>query len=150
MEHTHYLESPMFLLKRAYLAARKALDEGLQEHHLTGSQFEVLRHVLREDGLEQRLLQERLRVSSATVTGLVDGLVQRSLVQRVQHAEDARVKLLFATDQGRAIEESIRQKAAQVEEQLMAGFSTGEQELLKEWLRRMAANLGSAADLDCT
>ncbi|MFZ5814207.1 MAG: MarR family winged helix-turn-helix transcriptional regulator, partial [Bacillota bacterium] len=144
-----YRESPMFWLRRAYLAARKALDEGLHEHQLTGSQFEVLRQVLMEDGVEQRTLQERLRIASPTLTGLVDGLAARGLVRREAAQEDGRVKRLVATPAGRAINDSIGQKAAAVEEQLLSGFTPAERLLLREWLQRMAQNLGAAPDEAC-
>lgn len=144
-----YLQSPMFWLKRAYLAARKALDEGLNEHGLTGSQFEVLRHVLREDGIEQRTLQERLQIASATLTRLVDGLVARHLVVRVIGAEDARVKQLYATVQGRALEEAMGRKAAGVEAQMLAGLSPEERAVLRGLLQRVTGNLGAGAEHDC-
>lgn len=144
---THdYLQSPMFWLKRAYLSARKALDEGLNEHNLTGSQFEVLQHVLNEDGLEQRTLQDRLQIASATLTRLVDGLVSHGLVVRLVGADDARVKQLYATSQGRALEEDVRRKVAALEEQMLSGFSAAERALIQEYLRRLTANIGSEPD----
>ena len=140
----------MFWLKRAYLATRKALDEGLVEHHLTGSQFEVLRQVLQQDGIEQRALQERLQIASATLTGLVDGLVTRGLVRREVTSGDARVKALYATEAGHAINEAIGQKAALVEAQLLGGFTPAERSLLREWLQRMTENLGPVTDDSCS
>lgn len=140
----------MFWLKRAYLAARKAMDEGLQEHNLTGSQFEVLQQVLLQDGIEQRSLQDRLKISSATLTGLVDGLVSRDLVRRELKAGDARVKQLFVTPQGLAINTAIGQKAIVIEQQLLAGFSAAERVLLREWLQRMTTNLGAVHDDACS
>lgn len=149
MERSAYGESAMFGLKLTYLAARKALDQVLQEHNLTGSQLELFRRVLEEEGIEQRKLQERLRISSATITGLVDGLVARKLVHRVVTAEDARVKQLFVTPLGRNLGDEVHEKAAGIEERMLTGFSPAEQALLREFFDRMIANLGATPENGC-
>ncbi|MDF2630011.1 MAG: transcriptional regulator, MarR family [Symbiobacteriaceae bacterium] len=144
MNETDYLASMVFWVKRAYLAARKAMDQSLAEFHLTGSQFELLRHVLDRDGIELRTLQERLHISSATITRLVDGLVSRGLVRRVTNPEDARVKMLYVTAAGRDLGQEVHRRAAQIEARMLAGFSPAEQALAKEFCARMVSNLGEA------
>lgn len=121
-----------------------ALDEELSKYELTGAQFEILRHLWQQDGLEQRLLQERLGITSATLTGIVDGLVERKQLERRQCPTDARVKQLFLTEQGRALRDEMAAAAARVQERLLSGFSPTEAALLKDWLRRMAANMCSS------
>lgn len=141
-----YHDSMMFWIKRTYLSARKALDQALQEHGLTGSQFELLRHVLEQDGIDQRALQERLQISSPSITGLVDALVSRGLVKRMADAEDGRVKRLFITRQGQELGNDVHRKAAGVEARILAGFSPAERALAKEFFARMVSNLGLAVD----
>jgi DNA-binding MarR family transcriptional regulator len=143
IDYDEYLDSPVFWLRRVYLATRKALDEVMLAHDLTGAQFEVLRHLWQEDGLEQRVLQERLGLTSPTLTGIVDGLAKQRHVERRVSAEDARVKQLFLTEQGRAIGDMIGDCFGQVHERLLAGFSTSEIALLSDWLRRMGQNMGA-------
>lgn len=150
MNHQEFLDSPMMWLKRVHLATRRALDEELSKYELTAAQFEILRHLWQQDGLEQRALQERLGVTSATLTGIIDGLVERRQVERRQCPEDARVKQLFLTPQGRALRDEMAAAVARVQERLLAGFSSTEAALLKEWLRRMAANMcPSSAEDTC-
>jgi len=50
---------------------RNAIDDELHWHDLTGAQSEVLRHLWHHDQLEQRTLQERLGITSPTLTGIV-------------------------------------------------------------------------------
>ena len=142
MYDADYQASMIFWVKRTYLEARKAMDQSLSEYNLTGSQFELLRHVLDQDGIELRTLQERVRVSSATITRLVDGLVSRGLVHRVIHGEDARVKQLFVTALGREVGDEVHRRAAGIEARMVSGFSPAEQALAKEFLARMVSNLG--------
>jgi DNA-binding MarR family transcriptional regulator len=139
----------VILLKRVHLATRRAFDEALAQHDLTGPQVEVMQHVWLQDGAEQRMLQECMVITSATLTGIVDGLVERGLVERRLHPHDARVKQLFLTGKGRDLGEVIPTIAAQIEAQLTQGFSAAEQALLLDWLRRMEDNIGSHCDDDC-
>ncbi|MCG8346590.1 MAG: MarR family transcriptional regulator [Chloroflexales bacterium] len=139
---------PIFLLKRLHLATRKAFDEALTKHGLTAAQFEILQHVWRQDGLEQRTLQERLGITSATLTGIVDGLVDRQLLIRRPSPEDARVKQLFLTDKGLALDTQVKAVLENVQERLLEGFSLAEIALLQDWMQRMIANMGEPSQ-DC-
>lgn len=146
MNYDEYLDSPVFWLRRAALALRKAHEEEMHVYDLTGAQFEVLRHLWQQDGLEQRVLQEHLGVTSPTLTGIVDGLVARGLVERCLSPDDARVKLLFLTDAGRAVQCKVGEAMQRVQARLLAGFTSAEAALMHDWLRRVAHNLGVAGD----
>jgi DNA-binding MarR family transcriptional regulator len=141
--------NPIFLLKRLHLATRKAFDEVLAKHGLTAAQFEILQHVWRQDGLEQRILQERLGITSATLTGIVDGLVDRQLLTRRLSPEDARVKQLFLTDKGVALDTQVKAVLGHVQERLLEGFSSAEIALLQDWMQRMIANMGEPSGGCC-
>jgi DNA-binding MarR family transcriptional regulator len=149
MTHDDYRENPIFWLRRASLAMRKAVDEELQTHGLTGAQFEVLRQLWQHDQLELRSLQQRLGITSPTLTGIVDGLVGRGLVERRLSLEDARVKQLCLTPQGQSMNERICAAIGQVNARLLAGFSPAEAALLKDWLRRIVVNAGDN-DYSCS
>ena len=146
MSYTDYRDNPMFWLRRASLAMRKAVDEELYTHGLTGAQFEVLRQLWERDRRELRSLQERLGITSPTLTGIVDGLVSRGLVQREISTEDARVKELCLTAHGQSLNEQICEAIEQAHLRLLAGFSPAEATLLKDWLQRIVANAGDSDD----
>lgn len=140
-----YGNSVVFWLRQAYLAQRRALDETLSVHHLSAAQLDVLMPLWERDGLEQRELQERAGVSSATLTRLLDGLVDRQLVERRPSADDARVNVLFLTSQGHTLQESLQESAAQFMARALTDFSPAEAMLLRDWLRRFASNLGTSS-----
>lgn len=135
-------------LKRAYFAGKKAFDEALAAYGLTATQLEVLRLVWQDEGVEQRILQERLGIASPTLTGIVDRLVDRQMLVRNSSEEDARVKLLFLTDQGRAIHTELVAIHQHAHARLLKGFSSAEIALLEQWLQRMTANIEASQD-DC-
>lgn len=133
----------LLLLKRLHLGTRRAFDEAFVAYGVTGPQVEILRQVWQCPGLEQRVLQERLGVTSATLTGIIDGLVDRELAERRLSPEDARVKQLFLTTQGEAVGAELAGIMRGVEERLVQGFSAAEQALMRDWLSRMVLNLGT-------
>jgi DNA-binding MarR family transcriptional regulator len=149
MIYSDYRDNPMFWLRRASLAMRKVVDDQLHIHGLTGAQFEVLRQLWEHDRLELRALQERLGITSPTLTGIVDGLVGRGLVERHISIEDARVKQLCLTAQGQSKNEQICEAIEQAHARLLAGFSPSEAMLLKDWLQRIVANAGGS-DYSCS
>lgn len=138
--------STVFWLRRAYLMMRKALDEEIAGYGLTAVQLDVLMYLWQEDGMEQRTLQEHMGITSATLTGIVDGVVERKLVERHLSPDDARVKQLFLTSAGRALHDRLGSSADEFEQRLLGGFSATEAALLREWLRRMAINAGDTSE----
>lgn len=137
------------LIKRVHLALRRAYDEAFAVQGITGPQANVLRYVWQQHGIEQRELQEYLAITSATLTGIIDGLVERGLVERRLSPQDARVKQLFLTKQGHALSDEFGTLIPRLEQQLIAGFSASEQALLRDWLQRMANNVAVCSDQSC-
>jgi DNA-binding MarR family transcriptional regulator len=130
-----------FWLKRAYLAIRKEYDEELAKHELTYPQWEIVRMLCAHDGIEQRSVQQRLGIQSATLTGIVDGLVDRDLVERRLSPEDARVKQLYLTTEGKLMQRLSPEVLARINERIAQNFSGTELALFKEWLMRVVHNL---------
>jgi MarR family transcriptional regulator for hemolysin len=137
------------LFKRIHLGARRAFDEALAEYGLTGPQAELIGQICMCDGIEQRTIQERLGITSPTLTGIIDGLVERDMVERRISPDDARVKQLFLTPHGRQVSESLPLTQQLVAARLLNGFSAAECSLLKDWLSRVAENLDAHDDGHC-
>lgn len=130
-----------FWLKRAYLAIRKEYDEELAKHELTYPQWEIVRMLCSQDGIEQRSVQQRLGIQSATLTGIVDGLVERHLVERRLSPDDARVKQLYLTAEGQCMQRLSPEVLTRINTRIAQDFSGTELALFKEWLMRVVHNL---------
>ena len=150
MGDRHSCENLIALIKRLHLSLRRVYDDAFAAHKITGPQASVMRHIWQQDGIELRTIQERLGVTSATLTGLVDGLVERELVDRRPSLEDARVKQLFLTEHGRLVSNELGTILPRLEDQLLEGFSSAEQALLRDWLERMARNAEGLMSDSCT
>jgi DNA-binding MarR family transcriptional regulator len=91
-------------------------------------------------------------VSAANITVLVDGLEKDGLVVRVPHPTDKRSTLVQLTSKGEQLASVLVPGMADLNTELLAGFSEDEKLMLIEAMKRLKANAaasftGELADL---
>lgn len=113
-----------------------AAEEGVNRGELP-----VLVRLFREgDGVPQKALREDLDLSKSTVSKVVDSLVDRGLLRKERSEADGRVRLIYLTEAGQALDEPIRAVGHTATERLLEGFDDAEVEELTAYLERLAAN----------
>ncbi|ANS64971.1 MarR family winged helix-turn-helix transcriptional regulator [Streptomyces lincolnensis] len=112
-------------------------EDAAAEHTLTGAQARLL-SLLSLEPLPMRKLAQRLKCEPSNVTGIVDRLESRGLVERRTDSADRRVKLAAATEEGLRVARELREGLRFAREPL-AGLSHEERESLRGLLRRMLA-----------
>ncbi|MET9767317.1 MarR family transcriptional regulator [Streptomyces sp. NPDC006415] len=110
-------------------------DRAAAEHSLTGAQARVL-GLLSLEPLPMRKIALRLKCEPSNVTGIIDRLETRGLVERRPDPADRRVKLAAATEEGRRTARELRDSLDFAREPL-AGLSDAERTVLRDLLRRM-------------
>ncbi|WP_405612945.1 MarR family winged helix-turn-helix transcriptional regulator [Streptomyces sp. NBC_00076] len=110
-------------------------EDAAAEHTLTGAQARLL-SLLSLEPLPMRKLAQRLKCEPSNVTGIVDRLESRGLVERRADPTDRRVKLAAATKEGSRVARELREGLRFAREPL-AGLSDGERGALRDLLRRM-------------
>ncbi|KUO22394.1 MarR family winged helix-turn-helix transcriptional regulator [Streptomyces dysideae] len=110
-------------------------EDAAAEHALTGAQARLL-SLLSLEPLPMRRLAQKLKCEPSNVTGIVDRLEARGLVERRPDPNDRRVKLAATTQEGRRVARSLRDSLDFAREPL-AGLSAAERESLRDLLRRM-------------
>ncbi|GAA2732573.1 MarR family winged helix-turn-helix transcriptional regulator [Streptomyces nogalater] len=110
-------------------------EEAAGEHTLTGPQARLL-SLLSLEPLPMRKLAQKLKCEPSNVTGIVDRLESRGLVERRPDPADRRVKVAAATEQGRAVARDLRE-GLQFAREPLAGLSEEERRSLRDLLRRM-------------
>ncbi|MFF9812386.1 MarR family winged helix-turn-helix transcriptional regulator [Streptomyces sp. NPDC014006] len=110
-------------------------EEAAGQHALTGAQARLL-SLLSLEPLPMRKLAQKLKCEPSNVTGIVDRLEARGLVERRPDPADRRVKLAAATDEGRRVARDLRDGLRFAREPL-AGLSDTERASLRDLLRRM-------------
>ncbi|WP_282697427.1 MarR family transcriptional regulator [Streptomyces sp. CC208A] len=110
-------------------------EEAAAAHSLTGAQARVL-GLLTLEPTPMRKIAEKLKCEPSNVTGIIDRLESRGLVERRPDPADRRVKLAAPTDEGRDTARRLRDSLRFAREPL--GELTGvERTLLRDLLRRM-------------
>lgn len=105
------------------------------QHALTGAQARVLALLAREP-TPMRQVARRLKCEPSNVTGIVDRLESRGLVERRADPADRRVKVAAATERGSATADSLRGSLDFAREPL-AELTPLERRILRDLLRRM-------------
>ena len=88
-------------------------------------------------------IAEKLIISRATITGLLDSLEKRGYVRRVPHASDRRMLLIELTESGRQVAHDFRLRVHQQQNEWLAALSQPEQEQLIAALHRLQSSLTS-------
>ncbi|MTE18926.1 MarR family transcriptional regulator [Streptomyces sp. TRM43335] len=118
-------------------------DEAAGRHSLTGSQARLIA-LLHHRPLPMREIARRLKCEPSNITGIVDRLESRGLVERRPDPADRRVKLAALTERGLDTAERLRGSLDFAREPL-GELTPVERAVLRDLLRRMLG-AGSAED----
>ncbi|GHJ90997.1 MarR family transcriptional regulator [Streptomyces sp. NE5-10] len=110
-------------------------EEAAAAHALTGAQARVL-GLLALEPTPMRKIAEKLKCEPSNVTGIIDRLESRGLVERRPDPADRRVKLAAPTDEGRDTARRLRE-ALHFAREPLGGLTDVERALLRDLLRRM-------------
>ncbi|MGW8888922.1 MarR family winged helix-turn-helix transcriptional regulator [Streptomyces sp. NPDC055749] len=116
-------------------------DQAAAAHSLTGAQARVL-GLLSLEPMPMRKVARTLRCEPSNITGIVDRLEARGLVERRPDPADRRVKLAAPTEKGIGTARQLRD-ALDFAREPLAELSEDERTVLRDLLRRM---LGAGAD----
>jgi DNA-binding MarR family transcriptional regulator len=135
------------LFFRLFLLNKPRMMALAQELDLAPMQLNALR-VLGESDEERTMssLASALVCDPSNVTGIVDRLVARGLLERREAAHDRRVKLLSLTDEGKRVREQIVSRLGSPPPTI-AGLSRADQVALRDLLQR-ALDTQEAAPAD--
>ncbi|MFD4760300.1 MarR family transcriptional regulator [Streptomyces sp. NBC_00846] len=119
-------------------------DEAAAAHSLTGAQARVL-GLLALEPIPMRRIAQKLKCEPSNVTGIVDRLETRGLVERRPDPADRRVKLAAPTEKGARTAQELRDSLTFAREPL-AELSDEDRATLRDLLRRMLGESGPRRD----
>jgi DNA-binding MarR family transcriptional regulator len=135
------------LIPRLIGAFLRRLTRRLATYGLTFPQFMALvalEHA--EEGRRMGPLAEAAYQSAASMTGIVDRLLERGLVERHRHPDDRRSVVVRLTDLGRELLAHEKQGREQNARRFLLGLSDGERERVRAILERLVGVAESGAD----
>jgi len=119
-------DSPFRVLSPIHQANRQAslhIDALLVDLAVTAQEGQLLAFVAARDGVPVTAIVRLLGVSKSTVTSLLQRLERARLIRRGDNPEDARSALLYATEKGRRVGTSARERVLALERRLQARIS---------------------------
>jgi DNA-binding MarR family transcriptional regulator len=138
----------VLLSLRRIMRAMDSHSRYLAQHHgLTGPQALVLRELFRLGDMPAGQLARTVSLSQATLTGILDRLAKKGLLERRRDSRDRRRVLVHLTAAGVALLQSPPPLFKETFLRQFASLQDWEQGLLLSSLQRIAAMMETAGDL---
>ena len=104
---------------------------------VTASQAMVMNFLGEEDRISSRNLGQKLAITSATMTGILDRLEKMALIERQSHPSDRRAILVCLTGQGRQIASEINAIMVAANEAFLNRFNARQNADFRDALRQI-------------
>jgi len=130
-----------FLLHDIARLLRKRFDQRARALGLSRSQWQVLVHLERHEGINQSGLAEILEIENITLGRLIDRLEEASWVERRPDRKDRRMRLLYTTKKVAPVMESMHKLAEETRNEALAGLAPEQREALLDALVHVRGNL---------
>ena len=128
-----------FLLTCAQHNVFHFLSLKLQEYDVTPSQYGVLSCLWGKSHATPKQIAEILSLETSTISGVLDRMQKKDLIDRVINKEDRREVQVIITEKGKALEKPITKIIDEVNEVVLKDFSNEDILKLKESLRKIAS-----------
>lgn len=115
----------------------QTFSEGLTPFNITPGQYGVLRCLWEDGPCTPKELAQTLRLETSTISGVLDRMEKKGLVERVIDKKDRRSVRVMATESGLAIQEDVLRVIDQLNEQVLCNFEPESREALLDCLRQI-------------
>lgn len=120
---------------------RRHFDAEAQRHELTLPQWRVIAQLSLTDGLSQVALAGLVETDPMTISGVVERLEAKGLIERQPDPDDSRAKIVLITDKARAVVAEMKLLADEVYAAAFEGISDADRATTLSVLNQMSANL---------
>jgi DNA-binding MarR family transcriptional regulator len=125
----------IFLLAKAYQKAHGQFKAKLRPYNLTNLQHLVLEGLWIEEGVTAADLSKLLVMDKATLSGVLDRMIDSQWIRKENDPDDGRVFRLFTTAKAEELKEELIELRITANEEMLSGFSHEEQILFKRLLK---------------
>lgn len=139
-----YLKS-VRLLAECLQGFERFVAEPMRRHGLTHPQFDIIATLGNTPGMTYKELGERTLITKGTLTGVIDRLEQKGLVERARNCNDGRSFHIRLTAAGDALFGAVFPAVVAHGKQLFADYGDGDFEQLDHALRRLRTRLDAPA-----
>ncbi len=126
-----------FQLTRASQAGIGFSAEKVAHLGVTASQAMTLNFLGEEDAIPTNVLGQKLRITSATLTGILDRLEKMDLIERRPHPDDRRAILVCLTEKGTRYAREINAIMVEANAEFLSQFSLEESQTFRNLLKQV-------------
>lgn len=128
-----------FLLTTSQHTVFQYMTQKLAPYDITPSQYGVLNCLWMNDGTcLPRQIAELLCLETSTVSGILDRMQKKELIDRIINPENRREILVTITEKGEVLKEPVLQIIEDINRDVLADFTEEEAASLRKALRRIA------------
>ena len=127
-----------YLLTTAQHSVFQYLNGKLSEYDVTPSQYGVLSCLWQREFATPKQISEILCLETSTISGVLDRMQKKGLIDRVINRDDRREVRVVPTEKGKALQEPISKIIDEVNEEVLKCFTEEEVALLKNQLSIIA------------
>jgi DNA-binding MarR family transcriptional regulator len=135
---------------RAYVstlhAYRRLMARSIATHEVSPAQSMALKEIGHNDGITQRDLAERLRISRPTLTVMLQKMEKAALVERLADVSDQRFTHLHLTAEGRALHERMHGVMGKMVSEVIGPLSETDRAELTRLLGLVHDNINTALE----
>ena len=125
----------IFLLAKAYQKAHGEFKKALRPFKLTNLQHLVLEALWYREGYTAAALGKFLVLDKATLSGVLDRLVDGGWIRKEEDPDDGRVLRIYTAEKADEMKAELIALRRAANEKLLSGFSPEEQMLFKRFLK---------------
>ena len=127
------------LIKKLSLEIDKLSNPILEPYDLTNSQYKILKYLLTNppDTVRQVDIERYFSMTNPTVTGLVQTLEHKGMIERRTNPDDSRSKILCPTQKTIAMRDLLYQLGDSLEEKFAGVLTHDEREILIRLLKKL-------------
>lgn len=129
------------LINLLNLRLKQELNSHIARYNVTPEQWGLINTLYLNEGISQKALAQITTKDQASITRMLELLIDKDLVYKEFSSEDKRSVNLHLTDQGRELRNIILPITRKLTEKAMDGFSEKEMENFKRTLMKILDNL---------
>ena len=136
-------ESLGYVIGRAGRSMANRLNQNFEKagYDVTCEQWAVLMNLWHKNGQSQKELAGITCKDKTSITRLLDGLEKKNFVVRTPGKKDARQKLIYLTNQGKAFQQELLKLVKQTLGEAQKGIRARDLKVCKDVLRQVTRNL---------
>ena len=127
-----------YLLTTAQHSVFLKMTEKLSVFDITPVQYAVLYCLWENDKRSPKEIAERLKLENSTISGILERMEKKGLIERSISKEDRRYIRVMVTEKGASLKDAVLAAVEEVNNEVMSVFSDKDREMLKSWLRLLA------------